>query len=192
MSALEQRESIVSKFNAQVTSVNGRFRCVPDLQEASEYITKIALERNAKRIVVSDDPLMSELLNELVQRKLFDVSSRTTSSRDEFYKALKDAEIGVSSVDLAVAETGTLIIVSSDEANRLVTALPQVHVAIVPRSKLISSLEEAGPYLSETTREPTGGVTLSLISSSSRTSDIGKEVILGVHGPKEMHVLLLG
>jgi len=182
----------VSRLGVQVTSVNGYFKRVADLRSACEYVTKIALSRNARRIVVSEDPLSSEFLSEITRDGLFDVKSRETSSREDFFKSLKDAEIGVSSVDLAVAETGTLIASTSDESNRLVTALPEVHVAIVPSSKVVASLKEAEPYLSEETKKTTGGVTMSLISSSSRTSDIGKIVILGVHGPKELHVLVLG
>jgi len=192
VSTLEERDSLVSRFSARVRSVNGYFTRITNVQSASEYVTKIALGRNAKRIVVSNDPLSLEFLNEITPRGLLDVSSPTTSSREDFFKSLKEAEIGVSSVDWAVAETGTLIISTSDESNRLVTALPEVHVAIVPSSKLVSSLEEAGPYLSEETKKSAGPLTISLISSSSRTSDIGDMVILGVHGPKELHVLLLG
>lgn len=191
MSTFEGREILVSRFGAQVISANGYFNRVPDLQRACEYVTKTALGRNAKRIVVSDDPLSLEILKGIVQGGLFEVTSPTVSSREDFFKSLKGAEIGVSSVDLAVAETGTLMISTSDESTRLVTMLPEVHIAIVPSSKLVSSLEEAGPYLSDAIRSRTGGLTVSLISASSRTSDIADIVILGVHGPKELHVLLL-
>jgi len=191
VSTFEELDNLVSRFNAQVTSVNGYFKRVQDLQGASEYISKIALSRNAKRIVVSDDSLSLEIRNELIHGGLFDVASRTTSSREDFFESLKYAEIGISSVDVAVAETGTLIIATSDESARLVTALPEVHVAIVPRSKLIPSLKEAGAHLTEATRRTAGALTVSLISASSRTSDIADIEILGVHGPKELHVLLL-
>jgi L-lactate utilization protein LutC len=174
-----------------VTAVNGFFKCIPDLQNASEYVVKVALARNAKRIVVSDDPILSEFRDTIVRGGLIEVTSPITLSREDFFGALKDAEIGVSLVDLAAAETGTLFISTSDESNRLVTALPEVHVAIVPRSKLVPSLAEAESYLSQEIRNRRA-VTVSLISSSSRTSDIGDMVILGVHGPKELHVLLLG
>jgi len=183
------RESVASRFSAQVKLAAGRFERLSDLKGASAYITKIALARNAKRIVLSGDSISSELLNQIAGP--FEVTSYANSSREDFYRALRLAEIGVSSVDLAVAETGTLIISTTDESNRLVTALPEVHVAIVPRSALVSSLKEAGPYLSDTIRNTTGPVTVSLISASSRTSDIADIVILGVHGPKELHVLLL-
>jgi L-lactate dehydrogenase complex protein LldG len=172
-------------------SVNTIFNQIPDLQHGIEYVAKIAINRNAKRIVVSNEALLSKLREEMVAAGRFHVASGNTSSRTDFYESLKNAEIGVSSVDLAVAESGTLVILTSDEESRLVTALPEVHVAIVPRSKLVESLAEAAPYLSKAFENTTGAIAVSLISASSRTSDIGDMVILGVHGPKELHVLLL-
>ncbi len=190
MSLTADQEAKVSRFIVQVTAVGGRCETVADLPAVREYVVKLALGRNAKRIVVCDDLLSSELFPTNTAQG-FEVASPVNSSREEFFKALETAEIGISSADLAVAETGTLIVSTSKESNRLVTALPEVHVAIVPRSKLVPSLQEAEPHVSEILKRTEGGVTISLISASSRTSDIGDKVILGVHGPKELHVLLL-
>jgi L-lactate dehydrogenase complex protein LldG len=84
-----------------------------------------------------------------------------------------------------------LIISTSDESDRLVTALPIIHVAVLPRSNLVFSLEDGGQYISQILMKDSKAVSISLISASSRTSDIGGVTILGVHGPRELHVLLL-
>ena len=185
-----EREA-VSKFGTQVKSVGGHFEHIPDIKDASAYITKIALARNAKRIVLTDDFLSFEAYTELAKNGTVEATIYGRSSREDFYKAVRIAEIGVSSVDLAVAETGTLIISTTDESNRLVTALPEIHVAIVPSSKLVSTMKEAAEHISNALRKGREALTVSLISASSRTSDIADIVILGVHGPKELHVLLL-
>jgi len=192
VSSREEQERLVSRFSSQVMAVNGFFKSVPDVERASNYVKNLALARKAKRVVLTDDPLALELFDKLAGEASLDVASGSTRSRENFFESIRNAQIGVSSVNLAVAETGTLIVSTSDELNRLVTALPEVHVAMVPSSKLVFSLEDAGGYLSEATTKANGPVTVSLISSSSRTSDIGRMVILGVHGPKELHVLLLG
>jgi L-lactate dehydrogenase complex protein LldG len=111
--------------------------------------------------------------------------------REDFFSMLKIVEIGISIVDLAVAETGTLVTTTWDESERLVTALPKIHVALVSRSRLVSSLREAETYVSEVLSQSGGGVAVSLISASSRTADIGDMVILGVHGPRDLHVLFV-
>jgi len=111
--------------------------------------------------------------------------------RADFFEALKAAEIGVTSADLGVAETGTLIIATADELDRLVTALPLVHVAILPRSRLVFALDDAQKQISQLLMNNSAAFSISLISASSRTADVGGISILGAHGPKELHVLLL-
>jgi L-lactate dehydrogenase complex protein LldG len=111
-------------------------------------------------------------------------------SREAFYTALQTATIGVSSADLAVAETGTLIDATPEESDRLVTALPEIHVAFLSRSRLVRSLHDAEPYVSQMLRRE-DRIVVSLISASSRTTDFGGLLVLGAHGPKELHILFL-
>lgn len=191
MKSTQNREGLISRFSAEVTSVGGLFALVPNFAAVRDYVTKLALASGVKRIVLCGDMLSSELFPAGVAPGPFEVASRANMSREKFLAFLKTAEIGVSPADLAVAETGTLIITTSDESDRLVTALPKIHVAVLPRSRLVFALQDAEQHVSQTLKEKRGGVAVSLVSATSRTSDIGDMVILGVHGPKELHVLLL-
>jgi L-lactate dehydrogenase complex protein LldG len=112
-------------------------------------------------------------------------------SREQFFAALRIAEIGVSSADLAVAETGTLIMTTSDDMERLVTALPRTHVAVLPHSRLVNSIADAATYVTGILTENNTRGTISLISGTSSTADIGGLVVSGVHGPKNLYVCLL-
>lgn len=190
MSGSNGPRDMATQFSRQVKAVGGHMAPVPDLAAVAEYVTKLAVATSAKRIVVCGAELSSTLFasrNELP----FELATSTGMTRTDFFKALQVAEVGVSPADLGVAETGTLIIASSDELDRLVTALPGIHVVVLPRSKLVSSLEDAQPYVSQTLTRNSEAVSISLISASSRTSDVGGISIQGVHGPKELHVLLL-
>ena len=184
------QEAAVAQFVAQITSVGTHFISALDLAAAREYIVKLAASSKTRRIVVCGQGLSSSLFPRHATPQDFEISSRPDTSRAEFFTALRNAEIGVSPVDLAVAETGTLVIATSDESERLVTALPKIHVALLPRSKLVLSLKDAEPYISRILGK-VGGATISLISGSSRTADISHMLVLGVHGPKELHVCLL-
>lgn len=185
----ENRGDKISRFSAQLTAVGGHFESVADLTAVRAYVSKLASTSEVKQIVC-DEVLSSTLFPTGTLGGFIKVASPANSSREDFFRALETAKIGVSSVDVGVAETGTLIIGTSNESNRLVTALPEIHIAILPSSKLVSSLQDAEPRVSEILNRK-GGVTVSLISASSRTSDIGDMVILGVHGPKQLHVLLM-
>jgi L-lactate utilization protein LutC len=181
---------MVTQFSRQVRALGGYFASVPTFSAVTEYVTGLALATEAKRLVVCGAKLGSSLFVSRNQLP-FEVATSANSTRAGFFKALQVAEIGISPADLGVAETGTLIVASSDESERLVTALPGIHVVVLPRSKLVSSLEDAEPQVSQLLARNFEAISISLISASSRTSDVGGISILGVHGPKVLHVLLL-
>lgn len=183
-------EDLVIRFSTQVKAVGGYFTSLTNFAEVTEYVSKLASTMKARRIAVSGAGLSSLLL---IPKLLIpcDLMSRANMERADFFEALKSAEIGVTCADLGVAETGTLIIATTDELDRLVTALPLVHVAILPRSKLVFALDDAQKQISQLLMNTSAAVSISLISASSRTSDVGGISILGAHGPKELHVLLI-
>jgi len=123
--------------------------------------------------------------------KPLEITTKPDMPRGTFFSTVKAADIGVSPAELAVAETGTVIIAASDESERLVTALPKIHVVVVPRSRLVSSLADAEPRISRFLAGASRGVVVSLISGPSKTADIGGMLVVGVHGPGELHVCLL-
>jgi L-lactate utilization protein LutC len=182
-------QDMIARFKMQISSLGGHFECARDLGAVRQYLAKLISTSGATRIVLSSDVNSTELFPP-DQAWPFEIANQSKMPREAFYSALQTATIGISGADLAVAETGTLIIVTSEESDRLVTALPQVHVALLHRSRLVPSLHDAESYISHMlTRR--GGIVVSLISASSRTTDIGGLPVLGVHGPKELHVLLL-
>lgn len=189
MSETNRPEDPVTRFSTEVKKVGGHFASVPDLAGVTEYIAKVAVAARAKQIVVGGAELSSHLIASQTQLPC-QVVSRANVTREDFFEALKSSEIGVSPADLGVAETGTLFILTRHESDRLVTALPAIHIAVLPSSKLVFSLEETEQYVSQFLVKSHEAVCVSLISASSRTSDVGGMTILGAHGPKELHVLL--
>ncbi len=95
--------------------------------------------------------------------------------------SLATCDLGVTEVDFALPETGTLGLLSSPEKPRAVSLLPRVHLAILRPNALRTDLQEVF-------FEAKDQGYLILISGPSRTSDIELTVTLGVHGPKSLHV----
>ena len=95
-----------------------------------------------------------------------------------------ECELGVTGVDVALPETGTLLLRSSPEKPRVVSLLPRVHLAILRRAALRADLHQV---FSEVKQD---GYCV-LISGPSRTADIELTLTLGVHGPKALYVWLL-
>ena len=94
-----------------------------------------------------------------------------------------DAEAGVTLCDLAVAETGSLLLTAGPKSLRMASLAPPVHVALVRAGSVVSSLDEALGRLS--------GRTSVLVTGPSRTADIEGVMVMGVHGPKRLLVVLL-
>jgi len=113
-----------------------------------------------------------------------------TQLREEFIRA----DAGISGANLAVAESGTLVIVSNEGNARLVTSLPPVHIAVITVEKFVETLEQATSLVKALVLASSGlklTAYVSFITGTSRTTDIEKQLVMGVHGPEELHIIIL-
>jgi L-lactate dehydrogenase complex protein LldG len=110
------------------------------------------------------------------------------SDRDELKEACAGADIGITSVDYALAETGSLVMLSSFNEARLVSLLPPAHIAIFPRSLILANLDQ---LLSMLPRPADQTSSMVLITGPSRTADIEQILVRGVHGPGEIYAVIV-
>lgn len=99
--------------------------------------------------------------------------------------------VGVTGVDAALAATGSLAFCSETGKDRLTSLLPEVHIALVCKNQIIPDLESWFAQKKKSGLESirkSGNIVF--ISGPSRTADIAMELILGMHGPREVHILL--
>ena len=99
-------------------------------------------------------------------------------------RLVAECELGVTGVDAALPETGTLLLRSSPEKPRVVSLLPRVHLAILRPAALRADLHQAFAEVK------TDGYCV-LVTGPSRTADIELTLTIGVHGPKSLYVWLL-
>lgn len=106
-------------------------------------------------------------------------------------RAAVDADlIGVTACFCAVAETGTLMLLSAPDTPASVSLLPETHIALVDASRIVATMEDAFALL----RAERGGIprAINFISGPSRTGDIEQTIVLGAHGPCRVHLILIG
>lgn len=96
---------------------------------------------------------------------------------------------GFTLADWGIAETGTLVHESSSEDLRLATMLSETHIAVLPVSRLKPDVWALEEELNALMHSPPRY--LAFITGASRTADIERVLTLGVHGPLEMHLLIL-
>jgi L-lactate dehydrogenase complex protein LldG len=96
-------------------------------------------------------------------------------------------------VEFVLAESGTLVLASRTEGSQLASLAPPVHVALYQRSQVYASLEEILERLPvpRDPHEPLPGRSVVFITGPSRTADIEQILIRGVHGPREVHAILV-
>src|SRR5262249_47816330 len=118
----------------------------------------------------------------------WDPESRSAESAALFRRAALEADVGVTTVDFAIANTGSLV-VSADRARpRGVSLLPTMHLALVRSSQLVARM---GAVFASYTSRPGGPPSaVHFITGPSRTSDIENDLTIGVHGPAAVSAIL--
>ena len=97
-----------------------------------------------------------------------------------------EADVGISGVNFAVAETGTLCLVENEGNGRMCTAVPRVHIAITGIEKVVERVEHLAPLLSLLTRSATGQDISTYVNLISRPRQPGEK-----DGPQEVHLILV-
>ena len=169
------------RFRATLTKVGGRVERVASLEAARERVVEEVRARGVRRIALSDAPALAALRARLAGLGLAGPESPRA--------ALLTAELGVTLAQWGIAETGTLVLESARERHRLISLLPPVHVALLPARALLGTLGEALTAVRTSTGAPASR-TITFITGPSRTADIELTLVVGVHGPRELLVLV--
>jgi len=103
-----------------------------------------------------------------------------------------DDLIGITGAFCAIAETGTLMMLSGAATPGATSLLPETHIAVVPESRIVRAMEDAWALLRAEHGETAMPRAVNFISGPSRTADIEQTLVLGAHGPYRVHLVLTG
>ncbi len=103
--------------------------------------------------------------------------------------ATPDDLVGITGTFCAIAETGTLMLLSGNETAATTSLLPETHIAVVPASRIVAGMEEGFVLL----RAEHGALprAVNFVSGPSRTGDIEQTIVLGAHGPYRVHLIVV-
>lgn len=107
----------------------------------------------------------------------------------ESRSAIGDDKVGLTGSYCAVAETGTLVLLSGPDHHATTSLLPETHIAVVRRDRIVKTMEEAWQLI----RSEVGSLPrqVAFISGPSRTADIEMTLVYGAHGPFRVHVIIV-
>ena len=190
------QDDLPAQFAAELTKLEGYpHRCADDAQ-ALDAIRDI-LQRHQSSSVLAWDrdqiglPGLDALLADL-RIGVLD-SAIIGPSRAERLRALEPAPVCISGADAGIAESGTLVLRSGIGRGRLASLIAPVHIAVLRRAQIVRGLGAALTLLQQQHGRDlfVDSSNLTLISGPSRTGDIELTLTLGVHGPREIHVVLI-
>ena len=168
--------SRIATFRERFEALNGKLQVVATRDAARVAVGEIL---NGRAAIASNAPFLTEC--GIAVRSGF-------RDRAELKAACAEAPVGITSAPYAMAATGTLVLLSCDEEQRLVSLLPPAHIAVIPASRILVNLDELFvrmPLPADVTSA------LVFITGPSRTADIEQILVRGVHGPGEVHVVIV-
>jgi L-lactate dehydrogenase complex protein LldG len=173
-------EARIASLFANIRNLAGKTHRASSPADARACVAALVGDRSA---VASNAPFLREC-------GIADLPSVRSgiASQEELRALCADAEFGITSADYALADTGTLVLFSSQQEARMISLLPPVHIAIVPREKILTGLDE---LLAQEPLPAARSSSMLLITGPSRTADIEQILVRGVHGPGEIHVIVV-
>lgn len=176
---------LVKRFVEALEVAHGEAYVEDDADGAVRRLERLLVELGARHIVCQNEPPLDSLnLPGRVPAFEWHVVGQTTGS---FRALCARADVGVSSAQAALAETGTVIVESGPGRSRLVTLLPPVHVVLLPAGRLLADL-----FTWVEQHEWPLPANVTLISGPSKTADIEQTLEIGVHGPRRLVVIVYG
>jgi L-lactate dehydrogenase complex protein LldG len=164
------------EFAEQFSALQGKFVFCLDYQEVADRLKQIVEANKWSRIYCRESELGNTLLN--AGFKAFTDTS------------LADCDVAITGCDFLVARTGSIVMSSAQENGRTTSVYAPVHICVAHSSQLVYDIRSGLGKM----KEKYGSNLPSMItfaSGPSRTADIEKTLVVGVHGPKEVFVFLV-
>ncbi len=156
--------------------------------DGAAAVVGVLAAAGATRVVLSADPLLAEIGLARAIEAAGMTLVEPPRSLEAVHAVLPQIDAGVTVPTYAVAETATLVEVSRPSQPRSLSLVPPLHVAVLRAEAVLPSLDDLFTALSASPVEHT----VTLISGPSGTADIDLQHVTGVHGPGDVHVLILG
>lgn len=158
--------------------------------DLGEYIVQMA-EETPSHIIMPAIHKNTREISDLMHDKTgtehsLDASYLTASARAQLRERFMNADVGISGVNFAVAETGTLCLVENEGNGRMTTTVPPCHIAVTGIEKVVPGLDDVAPLLALLTRSATGQAITTYVNMISRPRQSDEQ-----DGPEEVHLVLV-
>ena len=167
----------VTCFVNELEAINGRCILCDNESEMYAKLNEFVLKHGFSSLFCCD-------IN--ISKKLKELDIPYSNSETEF----EEMKAGITFCEFLVARTGSVLISSASPSGRRVNIFPPVHIVLANKSQLVDYLEDALGLIHKKYGDILPSI-ISTITGPSRTADIEKTLVVGVHGPKEVYLFLV-
>ncbi len=184
---------LIEGFTRELEALSGQVHLLGSSAEIIPTILEILGSHNARRIIAWDESQLglTGFTTAMAEAGITIENSYlppTGVERQARLAQLDGVPAGLTGVQGGLADTGAVALISGPGRGRLASLLPPVHIALLPAPKIYPALPA---FLSANPTAATSGSNLVFIAGPSRTGDIEMTLSMGVHGPKEVHVVII-
>jgi L-lactate dehydrogenase complex protein LldG len=163
-------------FKENLEKVNGSVYLFPSEQELFENLKSFLSRFSPETTCCKETQIQHQLDN--LKIPFLECSELPTS-----------IEVGITSCEYLIAHTGSAMVSSAQQGGRQLFVYPPVHIIVASKNQVVDYLEKAYTNIHKKYDKDLPSL-ITLITGPSRTADIEKTLILGAHGPRELHVFL--
>jgi L-lactate dehydrogenase complex protein LldG len=175
--------ALYDRFEAALTKVGGACQRAATPADAARAIVTIA--GGTREPLWTARPLQDAMLPLIDALASTGIDVHLPRSAAE----VRDQPVGLTVARQAIAETGSVLLVERDLADRAVSLMTETCVVVCAIADLVPTLDEAGEALAAVARER--GSYATLVTGPSRTADIERQLTVGVQGPSRLHVIFI-
>lgn len=191
--------SLVDRFRKEFERVSGEIILSSDAFAAVDAILRFIEKEGVGSVVISHHEICHRLsLLEQLSAALPQVKFLTENinSEDSFQRArLKDqmsrVPLSITGIDYLIADIGTMVTIAHPQASRQISLLPQIHMVLATPDQIRLNMAELFEEIRAQHGERLPGSAITLITGPSRSADIEKVLIKGVHGPTRLVAVLI-
>jgi len=176
------RNDMLQRLKEECAAVSTNLHPVRNIDDAARIVDRMLNENGVSRLVITEDPIVQAISSRVIGRHEVVPSSSERS-------LIEQADMGITTVRLAIAEHGTFVMIPDDDHGRLASLLPPHHLIVMSQDRLVGTLSEALQFI----EDDEGGIpeNVTFISGPSRTADIEQTLVTGIHGPAKLDVVLI-
>lgn len=193
------RDGLVEKFQKEFELVSGEFHFCESGTAVLPLLDRLIQSSASKNVAISQHEICKRLaVAETLQARLPDVNlltedieSENPFDRTRLRNSMAQVQLSITGAEYLIADTGTIVTVAGARASRQISLLPSIHLVLATSEQIFPNMADLFLEIERTHGTKLPGSALTCITGPSRTADIEKVLIKGVHGPMRLILLMV-